>query len=114
MPERTRAPTADPTPERTAARTAQTVRTAEATRAFDTAALTRRDPGCARTRPGRPSARRRSTRPPGRASERFRLRVHPFYRDGAYLTAVFELVNIGGRELDRGPASARVLPCGRP
>jgi outer membrane protein OmpA-like peptidoglycan-associated protein len=33
--------------------------------------------------------------------ERFRLRVHPFYRNGAYLTAVFELTNIGGDNLNR-------------
>ena len=33
--------------------------------------------------------------------ERFRLRVHPFYRNGAYLTAVFELTNIGRDNLNR-------------
>jgi outer membrane protein OmpA-like peptidoglycan-associated protein len=44
---------------------------------------------------------------PGRPDgERFRLRVHPFYRDGNYLTVVFELTNIGARELGR-PAGFR-------
>jgi outer membrane protein OmpA-like peptidoglycan-associated protein len=39
---------------------------------------------------------------PGRPdSERFRLRVHPFYRDGNYLAVVFELTNIGDRKLGR-------------
>ncbi|HEU5157412.1 MAG TPA: OmpA family protein [Streptosporangiaceae bacterium] len=33
--------------------------------------------------------------------ERFLLRVRPFYRDGAYLTTVFELTNVGGHDLRR-------------
>jgi hypothetical protein len=33
---------------------------------------------------------------------KFHLRVYPFYRDGDYLVAVFDLANVSGTKLDPG------------
>jgi outer membrane protein OmpA-like peptidoglycan-associated protein len=52
-------------------------------------------PAAFRANDGPVVAERSATVDQRNAPEHFQLRVHPFYRDGAYLVAVFELNNVG-------------------
>jgi outer membrane protein OmpA-like peptidoglycan-associated protein len=66
-------------------------------------------PAGPRTGDGNPVAERTATVPPTFGSsenDHLRLRLYPFYRDGSFLVAVFDLTNVGGKTLASLPWNA--------